>query len=521
MKKTFSISLACLSCAAGAQHLTSVYDRDTHDQFKLKHVDCKSVVKGPIVTQDAVFTFDNPEKKLTEASVWFDYDPSSILSTFGYWYKKEYVPGILMDKNKAWFIYTAITSRNEDPGIMVQTDTGSYHAQIFPLAQGYDFRVRLNSVGFLTPDKDGNLTVKPPSFNEDIYPATVVSADTESIRTDNTSTPPKTVVTYPQNPGMDLQVYAEKHKDGYTYVAGILRTDKPDAPLSVSGIHKVFWMRPQEGKTDGSVKYFVGRRKGSGPLKITCNAQDAKYVQEHFIKANDKGTDTAKLWAHQKLVQDQWQHSADVLKFSLAYQIPSSETALLAVPQEEMKIFKKKAAEYRRKQAEEARKHRGWENRRSQNNTMSSGGDPEIRVYLPDAKRAYAILPDGRQVELVKASNGYWGGNYDIPADAPEGEYQIKVVSVDTAGEHQQVLTYQVDRTPPTGTLKMDDGFLVLTSEKNLAKAVAVFGDGTEESMVETDPGIYKIPLEGRRVVKVVMIDRAHNVAEVQWSLTP
>jgi hypothetical protein len=142
-------------------------------------------------------------------------------------------------------------------------------------------------------------------------------------------------------------------------------------------------------------------------------------------------------------------------------------------------------------------------------------------VYLPDSTRAYAILPDGRQVELVKASNGYWGGNYDIPADAPEGEYQIKVVSEDAAGEHQQVLTYKVDRTPPTGTLKMEDGFLVLTSEKNLAKAVAVFGDGTEETMVETDPGTYKIPLQGRRVVKVVMIDRAHNVAEVQWSLTP
>jgi len=534
MKKSFSICFVALACAAEAQHVTNVYNRDTHDQFKLKDVQCVSVVRGPIVKQEATYAFENPFTKLTEASVWFDLNQAAILSDFGYWYKDEYVPGVLMDKDKAWFIYTAITSRNEDPGIMVQTSPSSYHAQIFPLAAGHDFRVKLTSLGFLTPE-NGRLVVPQPTgmkpdegqrlasgdgqeapLTPTPFPTTVRSAQPETLRTNPSS---KTFVDYPKDSGLDMLVYAQKHKDGYTYVAGMLRTDKPNAKVTVSGIHKVYWTRPDGDASDGSVKLFIGRRKGPGTLKVVSHDKDTQYERAHYIKSNEPGSDTVKLWAHQKLVQDPWRHNKDVLNFSLKYQIPSAQTALLAVPQEELKVFKKKAAEYRRMQAEEARKHRSWQSDRQQNWSTSSGGDPEVRVFLPGAKRVYAVLPDGRSFELVKANDGYWGGNYDIPADAPEGDYKVTVHAVDGSGhETEQAVSYQVDRTAPTGVLKVENGFLVLTPSKKLAKVIVVFGDGTEERMVEMTPGVYKLPLGAKRVVKVVMIDLAHNVSELPWS---
>jgi hypothetical protein len=317
---------------------------------------------------------------------------------------------------------------------------------------------------------------------------------------------------------MDMQVYAQRHKDGYTYIAGILRTDKPNEDLKLAGIHKVYWARP-EGARDGSIKYFVGRRKGPGTIRIATSGEDPTYQKTKYIKANERGSDAAKLWAHQRLIQDQWMRNKDVLAFSLKYQVPSAQTALLAVPQQEMRIFKRKAAEYRRHQAQEVRKERSWQTQRQQNWSTSSGGDPEIRVYGPTADRVYAVLPDGRSFDLVKDSEGYWGGNYDIPANAPEGTYNVRVISVDRAGqESTQNVSYQVDRTAPKGTLKVEDGFLVLTSEPGLAKVVVVFGDGTEENMLETTPGVYKLAVGPRRVVKVVLMDKAHNLSELQWS---
>ena len=516
--KPLCLPLALVTCGANAQTIESAYNRDTEQQFTLKDVSCASVVKGPIVKQETVYDFANPFQKLTEASVWFNFPPAAILDGFGYWYKNEYVPGTLMDKNKAWFIYTAITSRNEDPGIMVQTSPSSYHTQIFPLAKGYDFRVKLNSVGFLQPDGN-DLTVPQPGYQGKTFAQNVRSAKPETLSNDN-STPPKTTVTYPLDPKMDLQVYAQKHCDGYTYIAGILRTDHPDANLKVSGMHKVMWARPQYSR-DGSIKYFIGRRKGPGTIKIqdTDEQGDPSYTKSKFIKSKEKGSDTAKLWAHQKLIQDDWHTRQAVLAFSLKYRVPSSETALLAVPKAEMRIFKKKAAEYRRKQAQEARRNRAWQNNQSMNWSSSSGGDPEIRVYNPTSQRVYAVMPDGQRFDLTKDHSGYWGGNFDIPANAPEGTYDIKVVSVDRNGqESTRTLSYQVDRTPPTGTLKMEDGFLVLSSEKNLARAVVVFGDGSEENMVEVSPGVYKLPVGLKRVVKVELIDQAHNITELPWS---
>src|SRR5207248_954357 len=139
-------------------------------------------------------------------------------------------------------------------------------AQIFPLANGYDFRVKLSSVGFLQADKDGKLFVSQTVAFDKVYSQTVLSGRPETLRLDqplpDSSDPnltPKTLVVYPTDPNLDVKVYAQKHHDGYTYVAGMLRTDKPNAQYIVSGMHKVYWTRSIYG-SDGTVKLFIGRR---------------------------------------------------------------------------------------------------------------------------------------------------------------------------------------------------------------------------------------------------------------------
>ncbi|MBI1756800.1 MAG: hypothetical protein HYR64_06810 [Fimbriimonas ginsengisoli] len=510
-----------LVACASAQHLERAYNRDTVGEFKLKSIQSDVLVMGPIVKTQTNYAFENPFNKLTEASVWFDLPQPAVLGGFGYWYKNEFVPGVLMDKNQAWFIYTAITSRNEDPGIMVQTTPSSYHAQIYPLAAGYDFRYQLSSIGILG-SSHGELIVPRAQGKDGIAPVVNVhSSQPGEIETKAIDEVLQTLIHRPRDPVLDAQIYAQRFKDGYTYVAGLVRTDAPDAPHIVRGIHNVYWARPETGDTNGSVKYFFGRQRQPGDLHITAGKGEStpRVSLVKQVKGTESGGDAAKLWAHQKLVQDEWRRRKDVLRFSLKYQVPSTQTALLAVPQEQMIRFKRLAAEYRRKQREEARWRRKWDNQRPLNWNRSRGGDPEIRVLLPGAISAYALLPDRRRFELRKDADGYWGGNFDIPADAPEGQYMVRAIGLKSDGQKvERDIRYTVDRTPPAGKLSLEAGFWVVRSEPALARATMVWGDGTEEDLVEVDPGLYKLPVGFRRPVKVVLFDQAHNHRDVGWS---
>lgn len=520
---TFGVLFSSLPLLATAQVVDRIYDRDTHETFQIKKYETKSVVKGPMVKQQTIFTFDNPAKKLTEASFWFSLPSPGVLSGFSYWYKDEYVPGVLMDKQKAWFIYTAITSRNEDPGIMVQTSPSSYHAQIFPLAVGYDLRIQLTTLNFLEQDENGLLVPEPDISvldKPDVpHKNTVVVAQPKTQRIVKVNGTDRTAISSPEEEETQLQYYAQRHKDGHTYVVGMIKTDKPNDSFRIKGIKNIYWARPENGPQDGTVKLFMGRRDGAGKLQVVKETKDRTEIIRGTIRGNERGTDTAKLWAHQKLNQTDWRTNKDVLNFSLKYQIPSSQTALLAVPQEQMKLFREKAAEFRRKQREEARRQREWEKNRPMNWDRSSGGDPEIRIQMPGAVRVTAILPDGREFKLTQDAKGFWGGNFDIPADAPEGDYDVKIVATKADGTtFEKTVSYKVDRTAPNADIAIENGFYVVLPNEKLAKAIAVFGSGKEEELIPTAEGRYELPAKTGRLVKIMLIDYAHNVKEIPWS---
>lgn len=496
------LSFLAVAGIASSQTFSSVYNRDTHDQFEMKSSSAKARILGPLYRLDSEWVFANPYKKLTEASINFSLEESATLAGFGYWYKREYVPGVLMDKNLAWFIYTAITSRNRDPGIMEQVDSRTYHAQVYPLAIGYDFRLALNSVGLLPADVKGAYIPTPvhpakngkPKLEVDSYETSRIFQDGDKWR-----------VKALENP-KEIDMHAQRFKDGRYYVVGSLGADGK----IVKGLEGVLYARVGD-----KGRYFSGYRRGLGTVTVTTPTGP----RTRRLHGNDRGTDTAKVWANMKLVQQPPKTRKALVKFSLKYGIPSQATALLAVPQEEMKLFREKAAEFRRLEREKARKQREWEANRQQNWQNSGGGDPEIRVHYPTAKTVYAILPDGRSFDLTRGSNGYWGGSFDIPADAAEGEFKVRVFArMEDGTTAEQTVITTVDRTAPEGKALVEDGKIVVRSEPGLARVIAVLADGRELEMKEEEAGVYRLALGSSiKIVKILLMDKAHNRTILPW----
>jgi hypothetical protein len=420
-----------------------------------------------------------------------------------------------MDKAKAWFIYTAITSRNRDPGIMEQVAPDTFHAQIYPLAVGYDLRVELTAVEFLKPTPDGWLLPEIPEHN--------------GIRTQrfvNTANPYVQVAFQDgryevHKPRLgDVQVFTTSQRGprGRVYVAGVVYTDEAlKQDVKLTGLRDAYIVASEPGSTS-----FVGWKTGTGSFPVTVQSRRIDVP----VNLVTEGDETSKLWAHQMLINHTWKNKKEVLDFSMRYQVPSRFTALLAVPEEEMKLFRQKAAEYEKKRKEEERQRRAWQENRNLNWKSSQGGDPEIRIAFDDCVSAHAKLPDGRVIALKPMGKGVWGGNFEIPADAPEGEYIVRIYAIKRNGEViEKHIKYNVDRTPPKGVVEivrvMGARVVKVESEPGLAKVVAYLGNGTEIVLKETKPGVYTAPIPpgASGDLLVALFVGAHNRTELRCEL--
>ena len=601
---------------AGAQSVTSVYNRDTHEAFRLKGVHVDSTVVGPLVKTSTVLTYDNPYKTLTEATLNFVLPDAAALGGFAYFYGDEYVRGQLMDKNKAWFIYTAITSRGRDPGIMEQWSPTDYHCQIFPIKQGCDLKIRLWTIGTLVPVadqmqvpkpsvpravgyvatdktianpdwkvravktgvltdsgdrysvemkspvmavaqrfKDGRIYVaglvhNPRSsskssikilsafyepLNSSQRGAEVTTKVTDLVRQGSYSIDASNLVFGDPNPGIVKQLRVTYSRDGQTMTKIVTENDRvqllsKDRPDSSSPTDPTFYRlrQPKIVNLDPDTMAFSGWLPKN--MKIALRFYGHRYAFKPQLIAG--GSDAARLWAQQILAGHSLRRRSDVLAFSMKYGVPSTATALLAVPEEEMKLFRDKEKDYqkaqaveRRRQLEIERQRRNWASKRTQNWNASGGGDPEIRVEIPGAKSVEAILPDRRVLDL-KQDGDVWGGNFEIPANALEGTYSVKIVGHMPDGTTvERSWTYDVDRTAPKGQAKflVENGHLILEvkSESGLAEVAAYASDGHRWVLHEDSPGTYRIEIPKGTAVRltVVLKDRAGNKGELLCSL--
>lgn len=526
MNKWLFIALAAsLAPASYAQMLNGVHRRDDYTEFKLKSVKTESQVIGPLVRNKTIYTFDNPYKELVEAVFDFETNRGAALDGFAYWYKTERVPGVLMDKAMAWFIYTAITSRDRDPGVMDMVSPNQFHAQIYPLAVGFDLRLELTTVDFLSPQIDRFVVPRPgvyhsgdvpQSWNVTGYRAPLADANTKNGRV--------VAVQLPMLNMLDVQSVAQAGPEGRMFVAGIVRGGINASQPKIGGLRDVHVMQRADSTDSKDAFLFVGWTKSLTGLSVNQNGQ----VEGFKPRVLPLGSICSKLWAANHLAEGDWYNGKGVLAFSLKYQVPSNQTALLAVPKSEMKLFSKKRTEYLRKLARQRRegKRRGRGRRQDLNWNQNRGGDPELRIEALDAQSVFARLPDGRVLQLRPLTDGLWGRNFEVPTDAPEGAYQVKVTVVRKDGTlREQVVTYTVDRTPPQGTaeLVVEQGKLVLRvhAKADLNEVAAYLADGRKIVLKEVSPGLYEVVLSEDAaafagLVVVVLKDAASNKTELQ-----
>ena len=152
-------------------------------------------------------------------------------------------------------------------------------------------------------------------------------------------------------------------------------------------------------------------------------------------------------------------------------------------------------------------------------------GDPLVTSNSPkDAQMVVTKLPDGTMKRLEwNAENHRWEARFEIPAYAKEGNYSIPVITVLKDGVRKsEVFTYVVDMTPPTGSVKLletPNGLRIFVEcSSDVARAEAVMPDGRSVSLTKVRDGNFattvSMPSELKFSVRVVLIDKAHNVGE-------
>lgn len=513
----------CLGAAASAQMLDGVHRRDDYNEFKLKRISSESTVYGPIVFNKTVYTFKNPYKSLVEAAFDFSIESGAALNGFAYWYKKEKVKGVLMDKKMAWFIYTAITSRDRDPGIMDMVSPTDFHAQIYPLAIGHDLRLELTTINYLIYDKGRFKINRPDCYDSEKVPASwKIHGVNRKMRRSSYDGTPYVSFAAPKATAIDVWSVAQKGPKDRYYVVGLIRGNKHRVP-TVKGLSNPVVSIANE--TEGQQAYqFSGWTHNLSNLKAYIRA-NSRIIKPKIL---DPGRMCSKLWAANYLANHDWKTKSGVLKFSLYYQVPSSQTALLAVPRSERKLFDQKRKEYLRNLAKEKleMKRQGRKDDDSLNNDNSRGGDPELRINAPEAKSVYAKLPDGRVLTLRKLTSKTWGANFEIPTDSPDGSYTIKVHIVEKDGSVRlQAVNYRVDRKAPNGTMELAkvDGKLIVRvySQPGLREVAAFLADGRKIVLKEVRSGVYEGIVSDRAnrfhgAVTVLLKDRASNKTEIR-----
>jgi Ca-activated chloride channel family protein len=158
----------------------------------------------------------------------------------------------------------------------------------------------------------------------------------------------------------------------------------------------------------------------------------------------------------------------------------------------------------------------------------ASGGDPLLAVEAPENARQVVGLMPGGEIKRLRwnPARRRWEARFDIPVDAPEGEYRVTVIVVLEDGTRKRyTLAYAVDQTPPHGVgLALRDTShiqLDIDTTADTARVSAILPWGARVELRPTSArgdhytGMAEIPEDWRQskwhTVTYVLTDRAHN----------
>jgi len=569
--------LSSLFCASGSPALaqecsdkpTSIYlyNRDTLSQVPVTAITSRTVVQGPVATTRIEYRADNSKNlQPMEAGVNLHLPEDSVLTGFGYYAGNRFIPGKMYDKNEAWKIYQAVTSRGRDPGVMDRPTQQDYHAQIFPVAPKQDLRVVVVVVQALHTDAEGAHLQVPLALDKDqpvqvdakvrIHRHTLEDID---VRGDLASQEDLKLLRREQDSGSSVlhllgelrptanwdvlirrtftgpeaSYYSGRTRSGAGYFA--IRLSVPqsvsDAKLTLHSSPSTSLTLPTRFGNHGPYQSFlaVGKYDRATTLQVTLRGKGLAHPLHASIPLDprkttaDRGNPAAALWADRRItvMQDSPKDlHRQVVGLSQRFNVVSRYTALLAIPREELEFYKKLMAE-----------------RNVQTNTTTTGGgggDPYIGVRAPaDAQQVVAVFPNGDVKDLAfDSATGEWSGRFDIPFGTPEGAYRVTIIVVHKDGTRTPfVLVYQnllgapqMDPASSTQGLVAQRGrplMVRIESAPGLARAVAVTPWG-ERAPLQAKDGVWSCQVTapadyapGKSSVTLILLDGAHNRTEV------
>lgn len=525
----------------------------------LRAVVSHTLVSGPVARTQMTYLAENHSRQTIEADVNLHLPPDTVLTGFGYYYRGRFIRGKMYDTDEAWKIYTAVTSRGRDPGIMDRPDAQDYHAQIYPVEARHNLRVVVELHQALATDRDGAHFTLPLSLSSDNTISPRIKADVRvhgesrlyiigNFRRYMTGVNEKGDRILRLNgrwlPTEDWMVTIQRKKMATLYSARNPSKRNGYYALAVTAPYSLINPRvslsSRPGTNDTLPTRFstipaygrmllTGRYYRPGVLGVTIDSQgrsplhlnvslSGQVVSEHDNLA-------AGLWADKRIDALQGNHArnhrAEVVGLSKRFTVVSKYTALLAIPAEELAYYRKVLA-----------KQKIGTNTRA---VGGGGGDPYIAVKAPaDAQQVVAVFPNGDVKNLIfNTAKSLWDGRFDIPFGTPAGDYQVVVIVVHHDGTRTRfTLLYQyLTHGPIVGDLKTlrarpGGPFRLQVTGQGIARAVAVLPWGERVDLADSGLSSWaaalKVPAnwpKGNTLITVVLLDGAHDRTEVSLDL--
>ncbi len=526
------------------------HNRDTGAPLPLLSMKSRTRITGPVAVTDVEFVAENKNPKAIEAAVTFEVPKGTVLTKFGYYYGARFIPGVMYDKDEAWKIYSAVTSRGRDPGIMDRPSATNYHAQIFPVAPKRDLRVHITLVQMLQTTRTG-LRFELPLVQGTPYLGSwnnkpfAINAQIESAKKIRFATLRKT---YAPNENLALTVPFETSgvvKSAYSGMVGAQEGYYAVTIVAPRRLRNVRARFASDGLTSLSLPtrfgdvdpygdiHIVGRYRKPGPLRITLRgASGERIVVPITLSANRvknvRDNPAAALWADKRIAVLQTatrrNFKNDIIALSRRFMVVSDFTALLAIPKEELEYYRKVLA---------ARKIE------TNTNTIGGGGgDPYIAVRAPqDASQVVALFPDGDIKNLLwNEDKAVWEARFDFPFGTPEGPYRVTIIVVQKNGlRNEFTLVYQNRLTGPVATDTAERPLVaavrgqatpVSVQGANIQRATALAPWGERVALTDAGQGKWigevHVPDDfatGATSVTLILLDGAHNSTEVTVEL--
>ena len=529
------------------------YNRDTGEHMPVKSLTCRAVIEGPVARMHYKYVIDNHFTERVEVCFNLHLPEDTLLTGFGYYYKDRFIKGVMYDKQKAWEIYQAVTSRGRDPGVMDRDSERDYHTQVYPVEPKHDLVIEVDLLQVVGSEPAGLFHDLPLVMSEKEKPIQVdMRVEWRDVTAPSFKTNYGSLDRVTQQSAASVLQLSGKIKPAANWVITKKRPSSGTVYSLYSGMtgHRqgfyllmvspgqtlvnphariinhagtnlsmptVFGEVPEKGQL-----FITGRYKKPGKLRVELNDSNGRRITVNTVlsSARLKSNYAAPLWADKRIAQLQSNYSKDwrkeIIKLSQRYNVMSEFTSLLAIPKEELDYYKKVLAK---------------ENVNTNTDSVGGGGgDPWISVKAPEnARRVVAIFPQGEAKDLAyDARSGRWSGRFDIPFGTAPGTYRVTIIVVRKDGsrtrfilEYQNLLSSAVVADATSLRAARGQAVTLRVRGSGIERAVALSPWGDRATLTkdgnawQTRVTVPRHWRTGESHLTVILLDGAHNRTEI------